>query len=178
MIEHDFRHGDHQTIDAGIVREADDHIAGRFELTRQEHAPFLQRGLQTLSHLRLHAAFRHLHQACWQTPGRQEWGTLIHNRVLIPGGVRGEDNISVRACNGLGRCGTWGLRAPARCLTSTSTATIGGRSLKLNLVRRNRAGHDFRRLKNFRVVSLRERSHDPKAHPTDDIVWSVLITVG
>ena len=43
-----------------------------------------------------------------------------------------------------GRCGIWGLRAPARCSTApqgASGTTSKGSRLKLKLVRRNRAGH-------------------------------------
>ena len=46
--------------------------------------------------------------------------------------------------NGPGRCGIWGLRAPARCSTApqgASGTTSKGCRLKLKLVRRNRAGH-------------------------------------
>jgi hypothetical protein len=50
---------------------------------------------------------------------------------------------SAPSCNGPGRCGTWGLRAPARCSTvpSGTHAANQGSRLKLKLVRRNRAGH-------------------------------------
>ena len=58
--------------------------------------------------------------------------------------VRGSRNkASAPPCNGPGRCGIWGLRAPARCTTvpaGTNAASKGGR-LKLTVVRRNRAGH-------------------------------------
>ena len=55
-----------------------------------------------------------------------------------------EQSFSVHAGNGPGRCGTWGLRAPARCSTApqgASGTTSKGCRLKLKLVRRNRAGH-------------------------------------
>ena len=45
--------------------------------------------------------------------------------------------------NGPGRCGMWGLRAPARCTTVPQGANEGrnrGGRLKLTVVRRNRAG--------------------------------------
>jgi hypothetical protein len=51
---------------------------------------------------------------------------------------------NVRAGNGPGRCATWGLRAPARCITVPRGATEASRRgarLKLTVVRRNRAGH-------------------------------------
>ena len=53
-------------------------------------------------------------------------------------------HFSVHAGNGPGRCGIWGLRAPARCSTApqgASGTTSKGSRLKLKLVRRNRAGH-------------------------------------
>ena len=46
--------------------------------------------------------------------------------------------------NGADRCGMWGLRAPPRCITVPQGANEGrneGGGLKLNVVRRNRAGH-------------------------------------
>ena len=47
--------------------------------------------------------------------------------------------------NGPGRCGMWGLRAPARCSTVPpgTTAASQGSRLKLMLVRRIRPGHRF-----------------------------------
>lgn len=51
---------------------------------------------------------------------------------------------SVRACDGADRCATWGLRAPLRRSTAPDGATTEGRtgrSLKLAMVRRNKAGH-------------------------------------
>ena len=55
----------------------------------------------------------------------------------------GNANRGVSGCNGPGRCGVWGLRAPARCATAPCGATgrNEGSRLKLTLVRRNRAGH-------------------------------------
>ena len=57
--------------------------------------------------------------------------------------VRGSrSKTSAPSCNGPGRCGIWGLRAPARCSTvpaGTNAASKGSR-LKLTVVRRNRAG--------------------------------------
>jgi putative transposase len=53
---------------------------------------------------------------------------------------------SAPSCNGPGRCGVWGLRAPARCSIvplGTSAASQGSR-LKLTVVRRNRAGQRTR----------------------------------
>src|SRR5512139_2969947 len=49
---------------------------------------------------------------------------------------------SAPSCNGPGRCGTPGLRAPARCSTvpSGTNAAIRGSRLKLTVVRRIRAG--------------------------------------
>ena len=53
--------------------------------------------------------------------------------------VRGSRNkASAPPCNGPGRCGTWGLRAPARCSTvpaGTNAASKGSR-LKLTVVRK------------------------------------------
>ena len=58
--------------------------------------------------------------------------------------VRGSRNkASAPPCNGPGRYGIWGLRAPARCSTvpaGTNAASKGGR-LKLTVVRRTWAGH-------------------------------------
>jgi hypothetical protein len=57
--------------------------------------------------------------------------------------VRGSRNkASAPPCNGPGRYGIWGLRAPARCSTvpaGTNAASKGGR-LKLTVVRRTWAG--------------------------------------
>jgi hypothetical protein len=58
--------------------------------------------------------------------------------------VRGSrSKASALPCNGPGRCGMWGLRAPARCSTvpSGTNAASRGSRLKLTVVRRNRAGH-------------------------------------
>ena len=51
-------------------------------------------------------------------------------------------NTSAPSCNGPGRCGTSGLRAPARCSTvpSGTNAAIRGSRLKLTVVRRIGAG--------------------------------------
>src|SRR4029077_9778027 len=58
--------------------------------------------------------------------------------------VRGSrSNSSAPSCNGPGRCGIRGLRAPARCSTvpaGTNAASKGSR-LKLTVVRRIWAGH-------------------------------------
>src|SRR5689334_19943353 len=62
------------------------------------------------------------------------------------GGVcRSGDTTSAPRCNGPGRCGIWGLRAPPRCITAPSGATARrSRSLTLAAVRRIRAGQgDF-----------------------------------
>src|SRR6187551_2162902 len=50
---------------------------------------------------------------------------------------------SAPSCNGPGRCGTSGLRAPARCSTvpSGTNAAIRGSRLRLTVVRRIGAGH-------------------------------------
>ena len=57
--------------------------------------------------------------------------------------VRGSrSKTSAPSGNGPGRCGTWGLRAPARCSTvppGTNAASEGSR-LKLTVVRKIRAG--------------------------------------
>jgi hypothetical protein len=57
--------------------------------------------------------------------------------------VRGSrSKSSAPPCNGPGRCGMWGLRAPARCSTvpaGTNAASKGSR-LKLTMVRRIWAG--------------------------------------
>src|SRR3546814_16556821 len=69
-----------------------------------------------------------------------DWSADVCSSDL--GRVRGQRKRSIRASNGPGRCGVWGLRAPARCITvpaGTQPATRG-RSLKLNPGRRNRAG--------------------------------------
>src|SRR5215204_3204573 len=54
----------------------------------------------------------------------------------------GSENRGVPRCNGPGRCGVWGLHAPARCATAPCGATgrTEGSRLKITLVRRNRAG--------------------------------------
>src|SRR5919198_5146493 len=57
--------------------------------------------------------------------------------------VRGARNKhSAPSGNGPGRCGTWGLRVPARCSTvpSGTKAASEGSRLKLAVVRRIRAG--------------------------------------
>jgi transposase InsO family protein len=57
--------------------------------------------------------------------------------------VRGSrSKASALPCNGPGRCGMWGLRAPARCsiVPSRTNAANRGSRLKLTVVRRNRAG--------------------------------------
>ena len=63
--------------------------------------------------------------------------------------VRGSRNkASAPPCNGPGRYGIWGLRAPARCSTvpaGTNAASKGAR-LKLTVVRRTWAGHDASRV--------------------------------
>src|SRR6187455_2366075 len=63
---------------------------------------------------------------------------------------------SAPSCNGPGRCGTSGLRAPARCSTvpSRTNAAIRGSRLKLTVVRRIGAGHAmwcYQRLKKSRA---------------------------
>ena len=57
--------------------------------------------------------------------------------------VASRNKASAPPCNGPGRYGIWGLRAPARCSTvpaGTNAASKGGR-LKLTVVRRTWAGH-------------------------------------
>jgi hypothetical protein len=49
---------------------------------------------------------------------------------------------STSSSNGPGRCGIWGLRAPARCTTRPHRAhAANGRRLKLAVVRKIRAGY-------------------------------------
>src|SRR3979490_2929958 len=79
-------------------------------------------------------------------PALQRGAAAFEPRLSDAGRIRRTAqgaSFSVRAGNGPGRCGTWGLRAPARCSTASqgaSGASNKGRRLKLKLVRRNRAG--------------------------------------
>jgi hypothetical protein len=62
--------------------------------------------------------------------------------------VRGSSSkASAPSCNGPGRCGVWGLRAPARCSIAPPGTNAASRDsrLKLTVVRRNRAGQYPRR---------------------------------
>ena len=60
---------------------------------------------------------------------------------LTPRRIRRNANTSIPSGNGPGRCGMWGLRAPARCTTARKGTGANGSRLKLKMVRRNRAGH-------------------------------------
>ena len=82
-------------------------------------------------------------------------------RLSHAGRVRGEARgarRSGRPCDGADRCGIWGLRAPPRRTTvpqgANERSNRGGR-LKLNVVRRNRAGQSRREDK---AVSKETRS--------------------
>src|SRR5690349_17254687 len=85
------------------------------------------------------------------------------------GGVcRSGDTTSAPRCNGPGRCGIWGLRAPPRCITAPSGATARrSRSLTLAAVRRIRAGQDqlheiYLAFVDFAMVSrLKDCNHHP-----------------
>src|SRR5579872_1780651 len=51
------------------------------------------------------------------------------------GGIRGRTGeTSAPPCNGPGRCGIWGLRAPARCITALPGARTRSRRLNLTVV--------------------------------------------
>src|SRR5207244_5070028 len=79
-------------------------------------------------------------------PALQQVAPAFEPRLSDTGGVLGEArraSLSVQAGNGPGRCGTWGLRAPARCITvpqGAIDAASEGSRLKLTVVRKNRAG--------------------------------------
>jgi hypothetical protein len=94
-------------------------------------------------------------------------------------------------CNGPGRCGTWGLRAPARCSTvpSGTDAASQGSRLKLTVVRGHdhAVHHDRRGLDDFfegyRGIALtprrqgagrREVSRSPEYFVVHNITWWAL----
>src|SRR5205807_1400481 len=64
---------------------------------------------------------------------RQRGPAAFEPGACHAGGAHRQTDCSVHASDGPGRCGTSGLRAPARCTTS---AAAEARSLKLELVRR------------------------------------------
>ena len=76
----------------------------------------------------------------------QHGAAAFEPRLSHAGRVRGEDREARRSSrpgDGADRCGTWGLRAPPRRTTVPQGAYQGsnrGGRLKLNVVRRNRAG--------------------------------------
>src|SRR4249919_3123609 len=77
----------------------------------------------------------------------QHGAAAFESRLSHAGRVRGEAREARRngrPSDGADRCGIWGLRAPPRRTTAPQGANErsnrGGR-LKLNVVRRNKAGH-------------------------------------
>jgi hypothetical protein len=86
-------------------------------------------------------------RACGRAPALQHGAAALEHWLFDAGGLRRKDSATDRSANdgnGPGRCACLGLRAPARCLTvpqGTTDASNKGASLKLNVVRKNRAGH-------------------------------------
>jgi hypothetical protein len=78
---------------------------------------------------------------------------------------------SARASDGAERCDSWSLRAPPRRKAvpqGTNTRSNGGGRLKLNVVRRKRAGHRFRAIRT-RIATILRTAESPNSRHSGQV---------